>query len=95
LVKQARVTDKDIILTGDFNELVGDNPNQMAKVLQEGCLTDVHGHQHGEVDINAYTQGHKHLDYVFVTPRLVNHILRSGYEAFHARIASDHRGYFC
>jgi hypothetical protein len=24
----------------------------------------------------------------------VDHILRSGYESFHARIASDHRGYF-
>jgi hypothetical protein len=31
---------------------------------------------------------------VFVTPRLVDHILRSSYEPFHARIASDHRGYF-
>jgi hypothetical protein len=31
---------------------------------------------------------------VFVTPRLVDHILRSGYEPFHARIPSDHRGYF-
>ena len=94
VITQAREQDKDIILTGDFNELVGDDPNQMAKVLQAGCLTDVHGHQHGEVDINTYTQGHKRLDYVFVTPRLVKHILRSGYEAFHARIASDHKGYF-
>ena len=94
VVKKARAEDKDIILTGDFNELVGDNPNQMARVLQEGCLTDVHGHQHGEVDINTYTRGHKRIDYVFVTPRMVDHVLRSGYEAFHARIASDHKGYF-
>jgi hypothetical protein len=27
-------------------------------------------------------------------PRLVKHILRSGYESFHTRIAADHRGYF-
>ena len=94
VVKTARAADKDIILTGDFNELVGDDPNQMAKVLQAGSLTDVHGHQHGEVDIKTYTQGHKRLDYVFVTPRMVDHILRSGYEAFHARIPSDHKGYF-
>jgi hypothetical protein len=94
LVTEARAADKDIILTGDFNELVGDDPSQMAKVLEAGCLTDVHNHQHGEVDIKTYTQGHKRLDYVFVTPRMVDHILRSGYESFHARIASDHRGYF-
>ena len=94
LVKKARNEDKDIILTGDFNELVGDDPRGMQRVLAAGGLTDVHEHQHGPVDITTYTRGVKRLDYVFVTPRLVNHILRSGYESFHSRIASDHRGYF-
>jgi endonuclease/exonuclease/phosphatase family metal-dependent hydrolase len=94
LVMKARKEDKDIILTGDFNELVGDEPQGMAKVLTAGGLTDAHSHQHGEVDITTYTRGTKRLDYVFVTPRLVDHILRSGYESFHARIASDHRGYY-
>ena len=94
VISKARASDKDIILTGDFNELVGDDPNMMAKVLLAGGLTDVHGHQHGNVDITTYTQGHKRLDYVFVSPRLIDHVLRSGYEAFHTRIASDHRGYF-
>jgi hypothetical protein len=61
----------------------------MAKVLSAGCLTDAHGHQHGIVHVTTYTR-----DYIFVTPRLVDHILRSGYVPFHARIASDHRGYF-
>ena len=94
LITEARAQDKDIILTGDFNELVGDESNGMAKVLSAGGLTDAHSHQHGIVDITTYTRGTKRLDYVFVTPRLVDHILRSGYEPFHARIASDHRGYF-
>ncbi|OEU19894.1 hypothetical protein FRACYDRAFT_235957 [Fragilariopsis cylindrus CCMP1102] len=94
LVKKARMEDKDIILTGDFNELVGDDPNGMVKVISAGGLTDAHSHQHGIVDITTYTRGVKRLDYVFVTPRLVDHILRSGYESFHSRIASDHRGYF-
>ncbi|OEU17034.1 hypothetical protein FRACYDRAFT_239635 [Fragilariopsis cylindrus CCMP1102] len=94
LVKKARKEDKDIILTGDFNELIGDDPNGMVKVISAGGLTDAHSHQHGVVDISTYTRGVKRLDYVFVTPRLVEHILRSGYEPFHTRIASDHRGYF-
>jgi hypothetical protein len=94
LVKKARNEDKDIILTGDFNELVGEDPRGMTKVLTEGNLTDAHDYQHGNVDISTYTRGVKRLDYVFVTPRLVEHILRSGYEPFHARIPSDHRGYF-
>jgi hypothetical protein len=94
LVVKARKEDKYIILTGDFNEIVGDDHNGMAKVVLSGNLTDVHSNQHGTVDITTYTRGSKRLDYVFITPRLADHILRSGYESFHARIASDHRGYF-
>jgi hypothetical protein len=94
IVRKARKEDKDIILTGDFNELVGDDPNGMAKVLSAGNLADAHSHQHGAAEISTYTRGTKRLDYVFVTPRMINHILRSGYEPFHARITSDHRGYF-
>jgi hypothetical protein len=82
LVKQARKEDKDIILAGDINEMVGDDPNGMAKVLLTGNLTDAHSNQHGMVDITTYTRGTKRLDYVFITPRLVDHILRSGYESF-------------
>jgi hypothetical protein len=74
--------------------MIGDDSNGRAKVLMAGNLTDVHSNQHGIVDITTYTRGTKQLDYVFVTPRLVDHILRSGYEPFHAQIASDHRGYF-
>jgi hypothetical protein len=94
LVKKARKENKDIILTGDFNELVGDDPRGMSTVLSEGVLTDAHEHQHGTVDITTYTRGVKRLDYVSVTPRLVELILRSGYESFQARIPSNHRGYF-
>jgi hypothetical protein len=42
MVKKARQEDKDIILTGDSNEMVGDDPRGVAKVLSAGCLTDVH-----------------------------------------------------
>jgi hypothetical protein len=68
LIKKARNKDKDIILTGDFNELVGDGPRGMSTVLSAGNLTDVHGHQYGTVNITTYTRGVKRLDYVFVTP---------------------------
>jgi hypothetical protein len=74
--------------------MVGDDSNGMAKVLSAGNLTNAYSNQHSIVDITTYTRGTKRLDYVFVTPRLVDHILRSGYESFHARIGSDHRGYF-
>jgi hypothetical protein len=46
LVKKARKEDKDIILIGDFNEQIGDDPRRMPKVLPEGDLTDAHEYQH-------------------------------------------------
>jgi endonuclease/exonuclease/phosphatase family metal-dependent hydrolase len=81
-VTKARKEDKDIILTGDFNEVVGDGSNGMAKVLLAGNLMDAHSNQHGTVEITTYTRETRRLDYVFVTPRLVDHIIRSGYESF-------------
>jgi hypothetical protein len=57
IVTKARKEDKDIILTGGFNELVGDDPRGMTTVLSAGNLTDAHGHQHGTVDITTYTRG--------------------------------------
>jgi hypothetical protein len=59
LVTKARKEDKDIILTGDFNELVGDDTKGMSTVLLAGCLTDAHSNQHGVVDITTYTRGTK------------------------------------
>jgi hypothetical protein len=61
LITKARQENKDIILSGDFNELIGDDPRMMAKVVKAGHLTDVHGHQHGEIAISTYTRGTKRL----------------------------------
>ena len=34
------------------------------------------------------------MDYIFVTPRLLDHVKRCGFEAYHQRFISDHRGGF-
>jgi hypothetical protein len=39
IIKKARIEDKDIILTGDFNKLVGDGSRGMTTVLTEGRCT--------------------------------------------------------
>lgn len=39
-------------------------------------------------------QGKQHVDYCFVSNRLLDHVICRGFEAFHALIGSDHRGYF-
>ena len=95
LIETAKADNQDIILMGDFNEAIGDDPKMLAKIVQAGNLTDVHAHKHGyDKKIATYIRGSRRVDYCFVSPRIIDHVLRCGIEAFHARFRSDHRGYF-
>ena len=51
LITTATEENQDINLMGDFNEVCGDNPKMMAKILSAGKLTDVHAHKHGHANI--------------------------------------------
>ena len=94
LITIAKEDYHDIILMGDFNEVVGVDPKMMAKVLVAGNLTNVHAHKHGHANIATYIRGRRQVDYCFASPRILEHVLRCGFEAFHARKVCDHRGYF-
>ena len=95
LIKEAVNDDQDIILMGDFNEIIGEDPRMMAQVLTAGRLTDIHANCHGnKTNIATYIQGKRRVDYCFASPRLMDHVLRCGFETFHALIGSDHRGYY-
>ena len=94
VITTAKEEHQDIILMGDFNEVVGDDPKMMAKILVAGNLTDVHAHKHGHANIATYIRGRRRVDYCFVSPRLLEHVLRCGFDAFHSRKVCDHRGYF-
>ena len=43
----------------DFNEVVGDDPKLMAKVLSAGNLIDVHAHKNGPANIITYIRGRR------------------------------------
>ena len=66
----------------------------MAKIVSAGKLTDVHAHKHGHANIATYIRGRQRVDYCFVSPRILDHVLRCGFEAFNARKICDHRGQF-
>ena len=93
VINKAVSEDKDIILTGDFNEMVGENPKMMAKVLLAGNLVDVHEVKHGnECNIATFVREKRRLDYCFTTPRLMVHVVNCGFESFNAHYLSDHCG---
>jgi endonuclease/exonuclease/phosphatase family metal-dependent hydrolase len=95
LVKSLHAAHHDVILMGDFNELVGAKPSEMASVLSAGYLTDTFCFRHGlDKEKATYARGTKRVDYIFVSQRLTEHIRASGAKPFNYRIFSDHRGLF-
>ena len=95
LLQKAANRQSDIILTGDFNDVIGESNNALMKLISEFGLIDVHSNKHGyDTDLPTYKRGPRRLDFIFVSRRLIDHIKRCGYEKFDARIVSDHCGYY-
>ena len=57
LITTATEDNQDIILMGYLNEVVGNDPKMMARVLSAGNLTDFHAHKHGHANIAPYIHG--------------------------------------
>ena len=76
VITTAKEDNQDIILMGDFNEVVGDDPKMMAKVLSAGNLTDVNAHKHEQANIATHIRGRRRVNYCFVSPRILEHLLR-------------------
>ena len=64
-------------------------------IILAGRLTDVHAHKHdNHANIATYIRGRRRVDYCFASPRILDHVFRCVFEAFHARKVCDHREYF-
>ena len=87
--------DSDIILMGDFNEVIGLKAEAMASVVRAGHLTDTQIFCHGlTTEDSTYARGPNRVDYIFASARLLPFILRQGCEPFNAQIFCDHRAVF-
>ena len=95
LLGNAKEKRQDIILTGDFNEDVGDNYNELTQLMLDMELIDFHAFKHGfDCDIATWDRGSRRLDYFFLSRRFIDHVLHCGFERFYYRLSKDHRGYF-
>ena len=72
LITTAKDNNQDIILIGDFNEVVGDDPKMSEIVLVAGNLTDAHAHKHDHANIATYIRGRHRVDYCFVSLEYLN-----------------------
>ena len=94
-VKQYQQESFELLITGDFNEVLGSERDGMSQIVSETGPIDLMAAHHSDVPPPAtYARGHKRLDYALASPHVQAALQAAGYETFDNRIASDHRGYF-
>ena len=76
LLKESSAKLQDVIITGDFNDVIGDSFNSLTKLIQEFDLRGVHAFNHGyDYNIATYFCGSCRLDYVFVSCCIIDHVV--------------------
>ena len=94
-MKTPQTTGRSIILAGDFNESLGDDPAGISWIVVECNLIDPISDRHGSPQFTTYQRGQKVLDYMLVTPDLLASTIRNcGFEPFQANIFSNHWGVY-
>ena len=85
----------DLILLGDFNEVLGSDPSGMSKLCRDLVLSDVMQMRHETSNApSTYARRTKRLDYMLMSERCAVSIRKCGYQPFNHRMYSDHRGMF-
>ena len=85
----------DLLLMGDFNERMGDDPNGMSRINAEFHLVDILANRHPTLTEPAtYARGRKRLDYALGTHRVASSLKAGGYEQFFFRFHTDHRAFY-
>jgi hypothetical protein len=93
-LQQRRQEGDEIILTGDFNEALGDETDGIPKLCSSLNLINLMFSLHKSRQIPTYAWGKKRLDYALTTPLAARTIVAGGHEPFYVRLASNHRAFF-
>lgn len=94
-IRNMQEEEEDIILVGDFNDDITDPMSGMDQLATTCGLVDLFSVRTGSPNLPAtYQRGTKRLDFVLISPSLINHVKAAGYDPFGYRIPSDHRGMY-
>jgi len=83
-----------ILLMGDFNEVLGDNPAGIETVAQAGGLQDLLANRIGRTDFSTFIRGSKRIDFILASPEVVAACTAAGYDPYNFRFQGDHRGMY-
>jgi exonuclease III len=92
--KECLIAGQEVMIVGDFNEVLGAEIDGMSKIAAELSLFDVMKYRHHEPSPATYARGKSRLDYGLATQHIVNSLMGCGYELFNARFSTDHRAYY-
>ena len=93
-VKEYQASGFELIITGDFNEVLGSELDGIRKLANATGLIDLMANHNAATPPATFARGAKRLDYALASASVSDSIVSAGYEAFDSRIPSDHRGYF-
>jgi hypothetical protein len=93
-MRQWRSAGCDFIISGDLNEVLGDNPSEFGSITTEFDLSDVYRHRHGMDEPATYQRGHRRLDYILCSAALLPAVSSCGILPFKILSCSDHRSVF-
>jgi hypothetical protein len=68
----------EFIISGDLNELLGDNPDEFGAITTEFNLADADRHRHGMEEPSTFQGGHRRLDYTLCSVLLLSAVTSCG-----------------
>jgi hypothetical protein len=84
----------ELIISGDLNELLGENPDEFKAITTEFNLADVYRHRHGMEEPSTFQGGHRRLNYVLCYVPLLSAVTACGLLPFQILSSSNHRMVF-
>ena len=91
-IKVHTIKGKHILILGDFNESLGSDADGISHIAGHLGLMDVMASRHSTQPPASYARGSKCLDYAIASSQVCSALKKAGYDAFNARLHSDHRG---
>ena len=83
-----------ILLAGDFNSTLGEDPTGLDRIVHKYNLCDTIQHLHGSYSCASHVRGSKCIDYILCNRPFLPAIHRGAILPFNSVISSDHRPIF-
>ncbi len=93
-IQQRQIQGKSIILCLDANESMIKLNSGICKLMETCGLIDLHAHLYPDISLPSHRSGSAKIDFMLISPDLLESISQAGIHAFDDILQSDHRTLF-